>query len=150
MLFLFRIHFITSIADGRKFITEGFFTINGKICYNWNTLLHVGDIVGISTFEQRAIIFKQIMRRFYSSRSAPYRYSRLKKPRSSLRFISNDLGTGMGTPGHILWYVPGYIEVNYRLLKAQFVRAVSTHDLCYPFLIDIEGLASFFHKRGHK
>lgn len=147
-VFLFRIHFIMSITDGRKYITDGFFSINGKICYNWNTLLHVGDIVSVSTFEKRVIIFKHILRRFYYARSAVYRYSRVISSKSSV--LSYDLCNGMGTPGHILWYVPGYIEVNYRLLEAQFVRAVAPNELRYPFLIDIMGIGSFFHKRGHK
>jgi len=85
---LYRMHLVTSIAEGRQYINHCKITVNNKIINKANFILKFGDVVSC-IYEYRAFFQKNILMRIL-----PLNHSEM------------------------LYYYPNYLEVNYRVLSA--------------------------------
>ena len=101
--FLLRIHFIRSFREGKYFIQRGFFKVNSKIIHNWNHHVNLGDFVTFASLRSYEILIYI----FFMLRQMIY----LQR---------------------VLWGVPPYFLIDWRLLKAKVVRPIGANELIWP------------------
>lgn len=107
--FLLRIHFIRSFREGKYFIHRGFFKVNKKIIFNWNHRVNMGDLVTFTNLRSYEILI--------------YVFFMLRQMISARR---------------VIWGIPSYIFIDWRLLKAKLIRPVEANELIWPhYHIDI-------------
>lgn len=111
-VFLYRIHFASSVKEARSLIKQGKYSVNGIIVKHPAYLLKLNDEITISDLAFKKELFNRIEKQFESN--------------------------------SILWYAPPYVEVNYRLFCASFIRFPKKEEIIYPYSIDLSQVISFY------